>query len=237
MDNFLSEYLGKVGIEADEKQIEQLNTYYEMLVEKNKVMNLTGITEYKEVVIKHFADSAAIIKAMDLKKIGMIIDIGTGAGFPGIVLKILFPHIKITLLDSLNKRINFLNEVIDSLQLKNIETIHGRAEDFAQDKKYREKYDLCVSRAVANLATLSEYCIPFVKVGGSFVSYKAGECDEEVKEARNAISKLGSNIDKAVDYVLPDTDIARTFVVIMKNKNTPKMYPRKAGVPSKDPLK
>ena len=141
------------------------------------------------------------------------------------------------MLDSLNKRINFLNEVIDSLQLKNIETIHGRAEDFAQDKKYREKYDLCVSRAVANLATLSEYCIPFVKVGGRFVSYKAGECDEEVKEARNAISKLGSNIDKVVDYVLPDTDIARTFVVIMKNKNTPKMYPRKAGVPSKDPLK
>lgn len=237
MDNFLSKYLGKVGIKADEKQTEQLNAYYEMLVEKNKVMNLTGITEYNEVVIKHFADSVAIIKAIDLTKIGMIIDIGTGAGFPGMVLKILFPHLKVTLLDSLNKRIKFLDEVIEKLELKDIKTIHGRAEDFAQDGKYREQYDLCVSRAVANLATLSEYCIPFVKIGGCFVSYKAGECQEEIDNAVAAIKKLGSVKKSVVEYVLPETDISRTFVVIEKNKNTPKQYPRKAGIPSKDPIK
>ena len=237
MDNFLSEYLGKVGIEADEKQIEQLNTYYEMLVEKNKVMNLTGITEYNEVVIKHFADSVAVIKAINLIKIGTIIDIGTGAGFPGMVLKILFPHLKVTLLDSLNKRIKFLDEVIEKLELKDIKTIHGRAEDFAQDRKYREQYDLCVSRAVANLATLSEYCIPFVKIGGCFVSYKEGECQEEIDNSVAAINKLGYVKNSVVEYVLPETDISRTFVVIEKYKNTPKQYPRKAGIPLKDPIK
>ena len=237
MDKFLSEYISKIGIELSEKQVEQLNIYYEMLVEKNKVMNLTAITEYEEVVIKHFADSAAIVNAIDLEKIGTVIDIGTGAGFPGVVLKIVFPHLEITLLDSLNKRIKFLNEVIEKLDLKKIKTIHGRAEDFAQDKLYREKYNLCVSRAVANLSTLSEYCLPFVAVGGKFVSYKAGECEAEVKEANTAISKLGANIENVVDYMLPDTDIARTFVVLSKNKTTPKIYPRKAGIPSKDPIK
>ena len=237
MDNFLSEYISKIGIDLSEKQIEQLNIYYEMLVEKNKVMNLTAITEYEEVVVKHFADSAAVVNAIDLEKIGTVIDIGTGAGFPGVVLKIVFPHLEITLLDSLNKRIKFLNEVIEKLDLKKIKTIHGRAEDFAQDKLYREKYNLCVSRAVANLSTLSEYCLPFVAVGGKFVSYKAGECETEVKEANTAFSKLGANIERVVDYMLPDTDIARTFVVLGKNKSTPKMYPRKAGIPSKDPIK
>ena len=173
MDNFLSEYLGKVGIEADEKQIEQLNTYYEMLVEKNKVMNLTGITEYKEVVIKHFADSAAIIKAMDLKKIGMIIDIGTGAGFPGIVLKILFPHIKITLLDSLNKRIQFLNRVIEELNLEDISTIHGRAEDYA--KTHRESFDIVTARekgiTVCNAGSYSTNAVAQQVIGYILMHY------------------------------------------------------------------
>lgn len=237
MDNFLYDYLIKTGIAADDDKIKKLNTYYEMLVEKNKVMNLTAITEYKDVVIKHFADSAAIINAININNVENVIDIGTGAGFPGMVMKILFPHLKITLLDSLNKRINFLNEVIERLNLDRIKTIHGRAEDFAQDKLFREKYNLCVSRAVANLSTLSEYCIPFVAVNGYFVSYKSGECEEEVHNAGKAVHRLGAKVDKIVDFILPDTDINRKFIVIHKLSATPHIYPRKAGIPSKDPIK
>ena len=237
MDNFLKEYIEKVGIILTDKQVCQLDKYYEMLVEKNKVMNLTAITEYRDVVIKHFADSLAIINSFNIEKVSSMIDIGTGAGFPGIVLKIVFPDIRVTLLDSLNKRINFLNEVINELSLKDICTIHGRAEDFAHNASYREKFDLCVSRAVANLSTLSEYCIPFVKIGGNFISYKAGDCSEEVDNAKTAILKLGGEIINICEYVLPDTDIQRNFVNIRKNIKTKNIYPRKAGVPSKEPLK
>ena len=237
MDNFLKKYIEKVGIILTDKQVCQLDKYYEMLVEKNKVMNLTAITEYRDVVIKHFADSLAIINSFNIEKVSSMIDIGTGAGFPGIVLKIVFPDIRVTLLDSLNKRINFLNEVINELSLKDICTIHGRAEDFAHNASYREKFDLCVSRAVANLSTLSEYCIPFVKIGGNFISYKAGDCSEEVDNAKTAISKLGAEIINICEYVLPDTDIQRNFVNIRKNIKTKNIYPRKAGVPSKEPLK
>lgn len=237
MDNFLKEYIEKVGITLSDEQADRLNRYYEMLVEKNKVMNLTAITEYRDVVIKHFADSMAVVNAFDIKNAGTLIDIGTGAGFPGIVLKIVFPDIKITLLDSLNKRINFLNEVIKELSLTDIETIHGRAEDYAHNGLYREKYDVCVSRAVANLSTLSEYCLPFVKINGCFISYKAGECEEEVENARVAISRLGGEKPEIVKYILPDTDIQRNFVIVKKVAKTKPVYPRKAGIPSKEPLK
>lgn len=237
MEKFLVDYFAQMGIVLDDEKKNKLLKYYEMLVEKNKVMNLTAITEFEEVVIKHFADSISIIKAVDLSLIGTVIDIGTGAGFPGMVLKIVFPELNITLLDSLNKRINFLSEVIEALNLDGIKTIHGRAEDFAHKKEYREKFDLCVSRAVANLSTLSEYCMPFVKEKGNFISYKAGDCSEEISEAKNAIKTLGGSIKDTIDFVMPDTDIKRTFVVINKEKPTNIRFPRKAGVPSKEPLK
>lgn len=237
MVDFLNEYIQKIGIELSQDKIDKLIKYYELLVEKNKVMNLTAIIEYKDVVIKHFADSISIIKAVNMSEVTNIIDIGTGAGFPGMVLKIVFPDVKITLLDSLNKRVNFLNEVITELQLKDINAIHGRAEDYAHNDTYREKYDLCVSRAVANLSTLSEYCIPYVKVGGKFVSYKAGECEEEINNAKKAVNMLGGKIEDTVDFILPETDISRTFVIIDKLRNTSVKYPRKSGLPSKEPLK
>lgn len=236
MNNFLKEKVGTLGIELTEEQIEQFIQYFEILVEWNKVMNLTGITEYEEVVEKHFVDSLSLVNVLNLHECENVIDIGTGAGFPGIPLKIAFPHLKITLLDSLNKRIKFLNTVIDDLGLENIETIHGRAEDFAKQAVYREQYDLCVSRAVANLSTLSEYCLPYVKVGGMFVPYKSGEIDEEVRNASKAISILGGKNIDTIKFQLPGTDIGRSFVKIEKVKNTAKKYPRKAGLPSKEPL-
>lgn len=236
MNNLLKEKVATLGIELTEKQIEQFIKYYEILVEWNKVMNLTGITEYEEVVEKHFVDSLSLVNVLNLHGCEKVIDIGTGAGFPGIPLKIAFPHLKITLLDSLNKRIKFLNKVIDTVGLENIETIHGRAEDFAKQAAYREQYDLCVSRAVANLSTLSEYCLPYIKVGGMFVPYKSGEIDEEVENASKAISILGGKNMNAVKFQLPGTDIGRSFIKIEKIKNTAKKYPRKAGLPSKEPL-
>lgn len=226
----------KMSIQLNKEQSIQFQKYYELLIEWNKVMNLTAITEYEEVVDKHFIDSLSIEKVVDLNIIEKVIDVGTGAGFPGIPLKIVYPHLKITLLDSLNKRINFLNEVISKLKLENIEAIHGRAEDIAKDKKYREQYDISVSRAVANLSTLSEYSLPFVKVGGLFISYKAEKADEEIKKAEKAVSVLGGKIEKIIKFQLPETDIGRTLVKINKIKITAKKYPRKAGLPSKEPL-
>lgn len=230
------EGLNELEIELSEKQFEQFETYYDMLVEKNKVMNLTAITELNEVITKHFLDSLALVMAVDPEDISRLIDIGTGAGFPGIPLKIAFPHIQITLLDSLSKRINFLNEVIDSLKLKNIEAVHGRAEDLAHEKKHREKYDVCVSRAVSNLPVLSEYCIPFVEVGGLFISYKSQDVTSECKKSDKAVEKLGGVMADVVLFDLPDSDIERSLVVIEKEYHTPKIYPRKAGVPEKKPL-
>lgn len=218
-------------------QKEQFNKFYDILINWNKVMNLTAITEYEEVLKKHFLDSLSITKVINLKEIQSVIDVGTGAGFPGIPLKITFPHLKVTLLDSLNKRIRFLDEVICELGLKNVDTIHGRAEDIGKMEKYREQYDLCVSRAVANLATLSEYCLPYIKVGGIFISYKSGNIEEEIKNSRKAVDLLGGVIKETVKFELPGTDIGRSFVIIEKQKNTPKKYPRKAGLPSKEPLK
>lgn len=232
--NIFKEQLIEYGLDVTDEKINQFNRYYELLIEWNEKMNLTAITEYDEVLMKHFLDSVSIIKIYDMNKVNNIIDIGTGAGFPGIPIKIMFPHINITLLDSLNKRITFLNTVIDELGLENVYTIHGRAEDFARDVKYREQFDLCVSRAVANLSTLSELCIPFVKVGGSFISYKSDKSEEEINSAVNAINILGGKITKNITFTIKDN--GRSLVNILKVKNTSKKYPRKAGVPSKEPL-
>ena len=228
--------LAELGITLTENQKKQFYRYYELLVEWNKVMNLTGITEYDEVNEKHFVDSLAIIKAVDIEKINSVIDIGTGAGFPGIPLKIAFPHLNIVLLDSLQKRIRFLDTVIEELCLDHVETLHGRAEDYAKKKEYRERFDLCVSRAVANLATLSEYCVPYIRVGGSFVSYKSGNVEEEIKESKKAVELLGGEVKNIVKFQLPGTEIGRSFVQIRKKESTKKKYPRKAGLPAKEPL-
>ena len=236
MADFLRENLKKIGCEPNDLQCEQLNNFHKILCEWNEFMNLTGITEYNEVVIKHFVDSLAVNCVYSFKKTDRVVDIGTGAGFPGIPLKIMYPDTRFTLLDSLNKRIKFLDEVIRINSLDGIETLHGRAEDYARDKNYREAFDVCVSRAVANLSTLSEYCLPYVKVGGVFISYKAGQLDEELKASERAIKLLGGEIKEVHKLTLHDTDIARTFVVIKKTAATSKKYPRKAGLPSKEPL-
>ena len=239
--NKLVNICNKINIEISDDQINCFEKYYELLIEKNKVMNLTAITDKEDVIVKHFIDSIALIpylldKGININNKLKIIDIGTGAGFPGLPLKIMMPDVKFTLLDSLNKRVSFLNEVIDELKLKDIEALHGRAEDYASDNKYREKYDICVSRAVANLSTLSEYCIPFVKEDGYFISYKAGESEEEINNSKNAIKILGGKINKVEEFVLPGTDASRVFVFIRKLELTDKKYPRKAGVPAKKPL-
>ena len=236
MENFKRK-ASALGVELSEKQLEQFRRYYEMLVEKNKVMNLTAITEWDEVIDKHFIDSISLIKACDLSGEKYILDLGCGAGFPGIPLKIAFPNLKIVLLDYLNKRILFLQEVIEALGLEKVEALHGRAEDYARKAEYREQFDYCVSRAVANLTTLSEYCIPYVKEGGSFISYKSGKVKEELKEVKKALFLLGGNVEDTITFELPETDMERIFVKIKKEKKTPKKYPRKAGLPGKEPLK
>lgn len=235
--NFFEKDLNELGITLSDGQIRQFLRYYELLVEWNEKINLTAITEYNDVMKKHFVDSLSLVKAFPLTKELRLIDVGTGAGFPGLALKIAFPNLKVTLLDSLNKRILFLDQVISELGLSGVETIHGRAEDFAGKAEYREQYDLCVSRAVANLSTLSEYCLPFVKISGYFISYKSEKIEEELIQARNAISLLGGSIKKQVEFILPQSDIYRNLVVMEKERNTPKKYPRKAGLPSKEPLR
>ncbi len=330
MSDRFDQQLNQLEIELTEKQKVQFHRYYEMLVEWNKVMNLTGITEYDEVNEKHFIDSLSVKKVVDMDQVDSLIDIGTGAGFPGIPLKIAYPHLKVVLLDSLQKRIKFLDAVIEELELNEIETLHGRAfpgiplkiayphlkvvlldslqkrikfldavieelelneietlhgraEDYAKKAEYREQFDLCVSRAVANLSTLSEYCLPYTNVGGVFVSYKSGEVDEEAGKSEKAVKLLGGEIEsitkfqlpgteigrsfvkikkvyksgevdeeagkseKAVKllggeiesitkFQLPGTEIGRSFVKIKKVENTKKKYPRKAGLPAKEPL-
>ena len=226
--------MNSIVIELTNSQLNAFETYYDMLIDRNKVMNLTAITEFDEVMDKHFLDSVYLFRSFELKADYKLIDIGTGAGFPGIPLKIVFPELKITLLDSLNKRVGFLNDVIDELNLNDIEAIHGRAEDIARDKTYRASYDIAVSRAVANLSTLSEYCLPFVKIGGKFVSYKSGDCADEVDNAKAAIHLLGGKINKIDEFSYSNN--SRSFIVIDKVMNTSNKYPRKAGLPSKKPL-
>lgn len=225
--------LDALQVTLSAEQLEQFLDYYKLLIEKNKVMNLTAITEFEDVLKKHFIDSLSLVKAFDLSGGLSVIDVGTGAGFPGIPLKIAFPNLRITLLDSLRKRVGFLQEVIEALSLKETEAFHGRAEDFAKGS-LRESFDLCVSRAVANLSTLSEYCLPYVKVGGCFVSYKAD--DDEVKQAEHAIELLGGKLRERKAFLLPDSDIGRTLIVTEKCHPTPHQYPRKAGTAGKKPL-
>ena len=233
--SYLIKTLSSWNFEIDDNKISQLDKYYDMLIEKNKVMNLTAITEFDEVLVKHFADSLSIctIISDDVKS---VCDLGTGAGFPGIPMAIAYPDLQFTLIDSLNKRIKFLQEVVDALGLTNVTLVHGRAEEAGRNKLYREQYDLVVSRAVANISTLSEYCLPLVKVGGYFISFKSGDIEDEIKQSGKAISKLGGKLQKPVLFNLPDTNISRSFLVIDKEKSTPKAYPRKAGTPSKEPL-
>ncbi len=228
--------LQEMDITLTEKQISQFLVYYEMLTEWNQSVNLTAITEYQDVMKKHFIDSLSLVKVYDVKSRSSVIDVGTGAGFPGLALKIAFPEMELTLLDSLNKRIHFLNAVIERLKLFGIKTLHGRAEDYARQDTYREQFDLCVSRAVANLSTLSEYCLPFVKKDGLFISYKSEKIGEEWKAAEKAISLLGGRVKEQLEFMLPGSDIFRNLFVIEKISDTPKRFPRKAGMPSKEPL-
>ena len=243
MRNYLNVFydgLDKLKINISDRQIEQFISFYNILTERNKVMNLTAITEPVEIIEKHFLDSLSLVKAVDLSGDIKIIDVGTGAGFPGIPIIISYPQLHITLLDSLNKRIGFINDVIKLLNLKNVETIHGRSEELGKNIKYREQYDLCVSRAVANLSVLSEYCIPFVKKGGKFISYKSGNSAEEIENSKNAVDKLGGKLSDIVEFFMNDSinndKVYRNLVVIDKIKETSGKYPRKAGIPSKEPL-
>lgn len=232
------DYMGrefqKEGFIFSSEQKRKFYTFYEMLIEKNKVMNLTGITEFSQVVEKHFLDSISLSRVVDLNRSLYVIDVGTGAGFPGIPLKIAFPDLNLVLMDSLNKRVRFLQEVIQELKLEGITALHARAEDLAVKEEYREKFDLCVSRAVANISTLEEYCLPFVKIGGKFVSYKSDTIDEELMQAKNACKILGGKVKEVYKFDLCNQK--RSFVIIDKCKNSPKAYPRKAGIPGKQPL-
>jgi 16S rRNA (guanine527-N7)-methyltransferase len=234
--------LDSIGVKLSDGQVGQFMDYYELLVEWNSFMNLTAITDFDEVCTKHFIDSLSLVKSLDIDSLSKsnspltIIDVGTGAGFPGLPLKICFPALNVTLLDSLGKRVKFLNEVISRLGLVDIRAVHGRAEDFAKDNIYRETFDICVSRAVANLSTLAEYCLPFVKIGGCFVSYKSEKVGDEIQAAHKAIEILGGNVVTQNEFLLPDSDIYRNLVKIDKIKPTPKKFPRKAGLPSREPL-
>lgn len=247
-NNEFKQLLKKEHIEIDDIQAEQFNTYYETLVEWNEFMNLTAITEHDDVMVKHFADSVAIKYAVDklseedeewgkeFNSLKSVIDVGTGAGFPGLPIKIAFPEYNVMLLDSLNKRVKFLNEVITKLNISDIEAVHSRAEDGARNADLREKYDIGVSRAVANMSTLCEYVLPFVRVGGYFAAFKSGNIDEELENASKAIHVLGGKLVKKYSFTLPDTDIERTLLFIKKISPTPKKYPRKAGLPGKEPI-
>ena len=225
------------GIELSDVQKDQFNRYYSLLIEWNDKINLTAITDKQEVIKKHFEDSLSISSVIDMNAVNSVIDVGTGAGFPGIPLKIVFPSLKLTLLDSLNKRINFLNTVVDELGLADVSAIHGRAEEYGRDVVYRESFDLCVSRAVANLSTLSEFCLPFVKVGGYFVSYKSEKADIEYIEAKNAINLLSGGNVRIEDVIITDTDLTRKMVLIEKLSPIDDKYPRRAGIPLKKPLR
>lgn len=226
--------LQSLNIKLKEEQIKDFYNYMNLIIEKNKVMNLTGIIEPKEIILKHFIDSLTILKY--IKKDEQIIDIGTGAGFPGIPLKISENSLKIVLLDSLNKRVNFLNEVIENNKLININAIHGRAEDYGQNTEYREKFDVATSRAVAPLNILLEYMMPFVNLGGKCICMKGNNCDEEIEKSKNAIKILGGKIEKIEKFKLPNSDNNRTIIIIKKTEKISEQYPRNAGIPTKKPL-
>ncbi len=237
-ENFLRSEIQKTGITLSDLQVSQFMKFYELLIEKNKVMNLTAITEFKDVVIKHFADSLSILNVLNIGQQMNVIDIGTGAGFPGIPLKILFPNINIVLLDSLRKRVDFLNDCINELEMKNAEAVHARAEEMAHQSIHREKYDLCVSRAVASLPVLCELTLPFVRVNGHFVAYKGNResTESEISQSENALRVLGAEIEKVNSFSLSSDFYERTLVSIHKVRQISKKYPRKPGIPAKSPL-
>ncbi|OOB77138.1 MAG: 16S rRNA methyltransferase G [Epulopiscium sp. Nuni2H_MBin001] len=226
----------QLNIMLTNKQVDQLLLYKDILIEWNKKINLTAITKEEEIITKHFLDSMTVNNAINIKNINTVIDIGTGAGFPGMVLKIVFEDLQITLVDSLKKRVVFLEEVIKELGLKNIYCVQARAEDLAQDKNYREKFDIATSRAVANLSTLSEYVLPFVKVGGYFIALKGQKLDEELKLGDKSIKLLGGEIAGVIEANVPLAELNHTILVVKKIASTNKKYPRKAGEPSKNPL-
>lgn len=231
----IKDLFAQYNIILNDIQVSRFNLFQKLLVEWNERMNLTAITEYDEVVVKHFLDSCLIVNAVNMNEINSVADIGTGAGFPGIPLAILFPHIQFTLIDSLNKRIDFLEEVCTQLKLDNVDLIHGRSEDLGHSE-LRESYDLCVSRAVANLSTLLEYCIPFVSADGYFVSYKSEKSDDELASSQSALSTLNCVLSSRSDYELPIFTSSRSLLVFRKTDLLPEKYPRKAGIPSKKPL-
>lgn len=232
-DYLMNKYGKKIDIVFSENQLNQFYTYMNLLIEWNQKVNLTAIIEPSEIILKHFIDSLTINKYIEKNK--TLVDVGTGAGFPGIPLKIYRTDLKVTLVDSLNKRINFLNDVISKLNLQNIETVHSRAEDFGKENK--EKYDYSVARAVANLQILSEYLIPVIKIDGECICMKGSEIDGELESSKNAINILGGKLEGVDKFTLPYSDISRNIILIKKIKNTPAKYPRKAGSPSKEPLK
>lgn len=236
-EDILRQGIKDFGIEVNDQMISDLKTYREILVDWNQKMNLTGIEEEKEVFIKHFLDSISAVSNGYIKDGISLIDVGTGAGFPGLPLKICLQNIKLTLLDSLNKRINFLQEVSNTVNLKDIEFIHGRAEDFGKNEDYREKYDVATARAVAGLPILMEFCVPFVKVGGYFVCLKGPNANLELEESKVAMDVLGVEFVEKIDIELPNEELKHNILVFKKIKNTPQKYPRKAGKPAKSPIK
>lgn len=238
LDHFMKQ-LEVFGITMDDAQFEALEVYAGNLLEWNRVMNLTTITEIPDIYTKHFLDSLSIVGAIPQDQLGTgltLIDVGTGAGFPGLPIAIAFPNIHVTLMDALNKRCRFLQDTVQKLGINNADVIHARAEELARNKKYRGKYDICVSRAVANLSTLSEYCLPFVRKGGYFLAYKSEKVYEEMEAGLKAVDVLGGTVDQMMSFQLPDTDYKRTLVLIRKDRETPSKYPRKAGTPSKEPI-
>ena len=237
MDKLLVDSLKELNISINERQMEQFLCYKDILIEWNKKVNLTAITEEREIIIKHFVDSVSVLNKVDIPLNASIIDVGTGAGFPGIPLKIMRSDLEVTLLDSTNKKIEFLNLVCQQLELEHVNNIHSRAEDGGLNPLLREKFDFCVSRAVANLSVLSEYCLPFIKIGGSFVALKGPDVTAELEESKKAIFELGGRVKKVEKIEIPNSDIVHSVVVIEKVSKTPKIYPRKAGTATRKPIK
>lgn len=236
MDNLYRELSKELEIKISDDQIKAFERYYELLVHWNSFMNLTGITDHREVIVKHFFDSLTCLKAEIKFENAKILDIGTGAGFPGMPIKIFVPSVQMNLMDSLNKRINFLKEVCTDLNISDVNFFHGRAEDYGQNSQHREKYDIVISRAVADLGVLGEYALPFIKVGGHFIAEKSSNSLEEIERSKSAIKILGGKVENIVEVKVPGDERINFIVIIKKINKTPAKYPRKAGTPTKNPL-